>query len=174
MQALRLLPEPDPRGRLRLIEYDVLALQEDVSKDRKRKTRVHLDAAIARCAGSVRRCVVDVRARNSVQLAADDERERRQCGGAGKDVAAVCCAVGGTGHSGVVGADNGAGQIEQRGAGVGDAVDAGGGSGAADGVAAGGEFPEAAGGADCGVVKGAGVCGCIDVLLGLAPDMVMR
>lgn len=72
-----MLSKSDPWSRLRLIKHNILALDEDVAKDGKANASVDLDATVASGASRVGRCIVDVRARDGVQLAVDDEREGR-------------------------------------------------------------------------------------------------
>ena len=144
-------------------EHDELALEEDVTVDREPDARITLDTTKALRARRVGRRVVDVAAGHDGAVGADAERDAGQRGAAGKDVTTVRRRVGGAGHLAVVGGDDGGGEVEERGAGVGDGVDAAAGEGAgADGVSVAGEFPEAVAGVDVYVGDGAGVLGGVD------------
>lgn len=181
-------------GRAGALEDDELGLEEDVAVDGEADAGVGLDAAEAgylchitsaslsfpvrpkrggggrsRSGGLTRRAgrdgrVVHEGARDDGAVGADAERDAGQGRGAGEDVAAVGGAVAGVEDLAVVGGDDGGGEVEEGGAGVGDGVDGAGGEGAgADGVAVGRELPEAVGGVDGHVGDAAGVLGAVDV-----------
>lgn len=100
------------------VEDDVLALEEDISEDRKAQTRVALDAAVAGRAAVSDGGVVDVFTGNDGIVASDDGSERRKFGGAGEDITTVLVAVLGSGNLAVVFGNNAVIKQEEGGAGV--------------------------------------------------------
>lgn len=152
-----LVREADPRGARQLVN-NILALQEDIAKDAEPNTIVGLDTAEASRRASLDRGVVDVLSRDALLDAVEGEAEVGQGGRAREHVAAVGGAVGGAGHFSVVGLDDGGGEVQERGARVGDAVDGRLGLGAgADRVTREGELPPALAGVDVDVGDGARV-----------------
>ena len=81
-----LVGETDSWRGLRLVEDDVLALQEDVAEDGETDAVIRLDTTEALGVGN--RSKVDEFSRNGVQVAIDDERKVGKIGGAGEDHAA--------------------------------------------------------------------------------------
>lgn len=160
-----LLREAQSRRALGLVENSKDALEEDVAEDVEANAGVGLDAAEALRARDRRK--VHVAARDRENLATDRDVEVGECGAAAEDVTTLCAVVGGAGNLLVVGGHDGRGQVEERGAGVGNRVTdaAGRGITGADGVATSGELPEAVGGVDWNVGDGAGVLRAIDVTL---------
>lgn len=143
--------------------HDVLALEEDISEDAEANAGVVLDAAEAgrRAVGDGR--IVDVLSGHNLVDAADDGGKRGQSGRAGEHVSTVCGGVGGPCDFGVVGFDDGGGEVQQRGAGVANGVDGGlHDSSGADCVSSRGELPEAVGGVNVDVGQGSGVLGRVD------------
>ena len=142
----------------RVVEDDVLALEEDVAVDGEADAGVGLDATVAGAAARGDGGVVDVGAGNDGAVAADAECQAGEGGGAGEDVAAVGGRVLRARNLSVVRADEGGGGVDEGGAGVSDGVDGGRDEAAgAHGVAGTGELPEAVGGVDRHVGDGAGV-----------------
>jgi hypothetical protein len=163
LEQTGLVREPDPRA-ARVLEDDVLALQEDVAKDREANARVDLDATKARGAAILDGGVVDVLAGDTLLDAGESKRKVGQGSRAGEDVSSVRVAVGGARDLCVVSPDDSGGQVEERGARVSDAVDAGrDGRAGTDAVAREGELPEALGAVDVGVGDRTRVLGAVDV-----------
>lgn len=106
-----------------LLVHDVLALEEDVAEDAEANAVVGLDAAVAGAAAGLDGRVVDVLSRDPLRLAADGQGEVGQSSGARENVSTVGVAVLRARDLGVVGLDDGSGQVEEGGSGVGDAVD---------------------------------------------------
>lgn len=106
--------------------------------------------------------VVHVGGRNSNASRANTEGEGGEGSRAGEDVATVGRAAGRSRDLGVVGSDDGGGEVEKGGAGIGDTRDAGGGEGVgADLVSGRGEHP-VLGLSDSGVGDGASVLGRVN------------
>lgn len=144
------------------VEDDKSGLEGNVAEDGEADVAVGLDAAVAGGAGDGG--VVDVAAGDGDAGAADAEGEVGQGGGAGEDVGGLAAAVGRAADGGVVGLDDGVGEQEEGGAGVGDAVDRGRlEAAAADGVAGRGPLPPALGSRHRGVGDASGVGGGVDV-----------
>ena len=144
------------------VEDDILALEEDVTKDGEADTSVGLDTTEA--GGACCRGEVDVGSGNGVLGAGDDDANRRESGRAREGVSTLAVVVLGTGDLGVVGGDSGLGQVEEGGAGVSDGIDGGGdGGAAADGVTGGSELPESVGRVDVDVADGTGVLGGVNL-----------
>lgn len=157
---LQVLASPAQAGSI-AVKDNIRTLERNIAENINANTRGRLDSAKAGAA-RVRR-VVDVLAGDDDARGADAEGEVGQRGAAGEGVAARVEVVLGARDLRVVGADDGAGHVQQRGAGVGDAVDARRLEGAAaDGVAGRGELPEALAGAHGSVGDRAGVLGTVD------------
>ena len=132
--------------------HNILALEEDVSKDAEADPVVRLDASEARRAARLHRRVVDVLAGDAELYAVEGEAKVWGRGRAREDVSAVGRAVGSAGDLCVVGFDDGGGQVQEGGARVGDAVDGRLGLAAgADRVPGEAELPPPLAGVDVGV-----------------------
>ena len=160
----RLGRKPQPRAR-RTIKDDKLALKEDVSEDREADTGVRLDTTKASRSGGVNGGIVDIAARHDSLVGSNTQRNARQLSAASISVTALCGVHGRTGHFGVVGLDDGVGEVEQGRSGIGNRIDAEGLEArvAADAVAVGCEFPEALAGVDGYVGDGAVVLRGVDL-----------
>ena len=122
-----------------------------------------MDTAEARSARVVDRCVADIASRDNGPVGANAEGDTGKCGAARENVTTLLLRVLGTRNLAVVGSDDGGGEVEERGASVGDGVDAAARKGTrADGITVAGEFPEAVAGLDIDVGDRAGVFGCVD------------
>jgi hypothetical protein len=146
------------------LEDDVLALEEDVTEDGDTDVGVALETTEAGAGAGRERGVVDVLAGDGEFGAADDDAEGGESSRAGERVTTLSCVVLGTADLGVVGADDGLGEVHEGGAGISNGVNGGAASGtSADRVAGGGELPEAVGGVDVDVGDRAGVLGGVNV-----------
>lgn len=155
--------ETQARGGGRSIKDNKGSLEGNITKDVDTDTRAALETTEAAGGAGGDGTKVEVVTGDNDAGGADTKSEVGQGPAAGEDVAAGRGAVGGARDLGPVGADDGGGEVEQGGAGVGDAVQGGGLEGAgADGVAGRGELPEALAGGDGGVGDGTGIGGGID------------
>jgi len=118
---VRLIREANARCR-RLLENNILALEENVAEDAESNARVGLNTSEARRAAVLHGCVVDVLSGDALLDAAEDESEVRESSRAREDVAAIGVAILGARDLCVVGADDRGGEVEEAGACVGDAV----------------------------------------------------
>ena len=149
-------------GSVSVLEHDELGLEEGVAVDGEPDARVALDAAEAGAAGDGG--VLDVGSGHDGLVAADAQGDAGEGGRARVGVAALGAVVFGARDLGVVGTHDGAGQVEQRGAGVGDGVDGAGDEGAAaDRIAVSAELPEAVGGFHADIGDGPSILAAVNV-----------
>ena len=162
---LRLLSKANLRTSA--VENDVLALEEDITKDGETDSGVALDTTEA---GTITvGSEVDVSARNGVDGATNLNTKVRESRGAREGIAAGALAVLSTLDLSVVGRDDVVVDVEERSAGVSDGVNVGGGSGAAaNGVASSSEFPETIRGVHIDVGDLAGVGGSVNEAEGVS------
>ena len=154
--------ESQPRA-CRTIEHHKLALEEDVPIDGKPNTGIRLDTTEASRSGCVNGSIVDVVARHDSLVRSDTESDAGKRGAASVGVSALGSVERGAFDLGVVSFDDGIGEVEESGSGVGDGVNVGGHkAGIANLVAVSGEFPEAVGGRDGHVGDGTVVLGGVD------------
>lgn len=142
------------------VEDNILALQEDITKDREAQTRVALDTTEA-LGGALRDGgVVDQITRNDSIIAGDGNREVRQGSRAIEGVATSRGVRSSTADLLVVGGDDLIIEQQEGGTGVSNTLDGAAGLGA-DLVAVSGEAPEALRAVDISVGQGSGVLGLV-------------
>ena len=128
LEALR---SPAEAGGGAAVEDDESSLERNIAEDVDADGAAVLETTEAGRAALGDRAVVDVRSGDGDARAADAESEAGEGARAGEDIAAISIAVGRTGNLLVVGLDDAEGEVEQGGAGIGNARDAAGGERAA-------------------------------------------
>lgn len=138
------------------IEDDVLALQENITKDREANSSVRLQTTKA---GSIARgAVVHQRAGHGGLVATDANAEIGKGGRAGEDISTGVVVILSTANLRVILRDNGVVEKQQSSAGVGNSVETGARS-ASSGVTVHAEAPESLGAVHVGVHDRAGIFG---------------
>lgn len=159
---LSLLSETQPGTVAAHLVDDVLALEEDVTKDAEAiKTRGRLDTTKARAVAVGGK--VDVLSGDGLLDAVDEDGEVGERAAAGEGNTSGLGVVLGTVDLRVVGVDDGVIDVDEGCAGVGNGVDAGAGGGGANAVAVGSEAPETLAVVDIDIGNGAGVLALVDV-----------
>lgn len=165
-----LLRKPHPNLSPLMLKHNQPRLQRHPTPNINPHLSTALNPPKARIRPQRRGPVVDKLARNRKLLISHAKNKRRRRRAAGKDIAAVGARVESAGDGLVVGVGDGRGQIQEGGAGVGDALDGLGDPGlGSHGVARGGPEPvagvtdaSAGGSGDFGVGEVAGVLGGVD------------
>lgn len=123
--AIELLIGPaDPR-RSTAVKDHKRRLKSNIAEDIDTQSTAALDSSEASGAGSRDLSVVDVSWGDGELAASDAKGEAGDGRAAGEGVAAVVAVVGGPGDLSVVGRHDGAGQVQESSAGVGDVCDRG-------------------------------------------------
>jgi len=157
-----LVRKPHP-GLIAPLKHHQARLERNASPDINPHVRTALQPPKARRRAQRRRPIVDKLARDGKLLAAHAKREPRQVRAAGKHVPAVGARVGRARNGLIVGGHDGGGQVQQRGAGIGDADDVSGVPGlGADREAGRGPAPVAGVAVDGDVREVSGVFGGVD------------
>lgn len=113
--------KPKSRAR-RTVKDDKLALEEDITKDREADAGVGLDTAEAGSSRSVNRSVIDVATWHDGLVSANTEGDAGENGAASIGVTTLSGVERGARDLGVVGLDDGGGEVEEGGSGIGDGI----------------------------------------------------
>ncbi len=142
IDRLEALRSPAEAGAGAAVEDDKGSLERNITEDVDADGAAVLETTEAGRAAFRDRAVVDVGSGDGDARTADAEGKAGEGARAGEDVTAIRVAVGRSGDLLVVGLDDAEGEVEQGGAGIGDARDAAGGErAAANRVAARGPGP---------------------------------